>query len=33
MVRTFHNDMHEDNYVDAAAYSAIAAQCRVYEDC
>ena len=33
MVRTFHNDMHEDNYVDAAAYAAIAAQCRVYEDC
>ena len=33
MVRTFHPDMHEDNYVDAAAYAAIAAQCRVNRDC
>ena len=30
MTRAFHGEMHGDNYIDAAAYSAIAGECRVY---
>ena len=32
IARTFHPSFHNDNYIDAAAYAAIAGECRYKED-
>lgn len=32
MVRTFHGAYHRDNYIDNAAYAAIAGECRLTEE-
>jgi hypothetical protein len=32
MTRSFHGSYHDDNYLDAAVYMAIAGECRKYEE-